>query len=1302
MAQLSDAILATLGASDPRKQSIPAALPAVTGQPAAAPPPLPPLGSAAPPATNFGGAIAQTVQQGLGQVQDMQTPAPITGVTPLNDTEKLVAQIREAQAFQQRMKGLQQQPAQVMQAEGMIAGSPEKMGEMGYSAGEPTANYIDWVGNALKKTSTTALEMVGGTLDRPRQAIAAIANSFAEGNQWDRALKAGLVSQKYWFHNPNYISWRDVLRTSGDSEGDKYNLPYFGETSQRDIMGTALDFILDPINIASIGASKGASVLAKSGEHLAPAGREVLADMVAANRVADSKMHRWLEYIGRPDLAAAAEKLAPEIRAAMEDPSKIKSIKSANPNIAKVMRDLDETIVKASSNGKLEMPHPDGPIKLADGRELPRKVNVLELNDFLRAKASDTLADHLSRNPELAKGLTDPGGLKLFGKTVLPGRPITQGIKSGAKAATDALMGGAERTGRQVEGISDNLFMRKAGESIPRAAEGVYGLGETVGKAFSTVWGLPPAFSRYLQTGFYSRFKGVESKFRLQLHSIFHGTSYADRVAITKAIDSGTIDELLAKTPRLSGAVEKMRHAQDELFAEEAARGLQDPAAYRDNYIYHSYRNTKQAKTVLLARKPNVPSASILDPSTYQRDFSTLAEAEVAGLYPEYDAGRLLSMRLMNGWRSVITHDFEKGVVEKFGYFTNIQDGLKIAAKAEGEAGSKVVQRTDDALLAGHITARDPETSWQIANQLAIEGSAKLDAIKILPDDAKRHFFRDRFAIAARRGGVKEMANVSGKYANFKQFWPKGEANSIINDTFQLPAINKFDGPHVPLPIPGMGTAILPQRIAKKVEEVMNTSVFSSNAGESLRGLLGLYDKAILNPFRKINTVIWPSFQFRNAYTNVIQSSMDIGLGVLNPATNFEAQAILRGGGKGVRVATRHGVISGEQAMHEFLRYGGMNTFYKRAQITTASAATSLADDVVKDLAALPGGHLTNIIPHPVNTMRNIGTDIENHSRFVHFLALRKDGLDPASAMEHVHQFLFDYDNLTPADRELFRRLLPFWPWMKFNTKLQAEMAIRKPYIVGNYLKAFRGLQEDSKHPERGYLERQLMPAYLRSEWGVRIGQGNAPQTIKYILGGDLPQNDINNIWAGDMPRTLNRLVQSMGPIADIGNALYAMAGGDNSVAKGIDSGAPAYPFLRELLNKKDEIGYKQMAEFIDLQSGFDNQGRAIVKANPAKLKSLAVVGLMDRPLRELSRFVNPSSDSWTSALARAFTGVHFVEINPGQLERAKIDKGSRRLSDWLKTLETQANALYIKQGASPEQDPFSYGNPLPPTEEPE
>ena len=89
---------------------------------------------------------------------------------------------------------------------------------------------------------------------------------------------------------------------------------------------------------------------------------------------------------------------------------------------------------------------------------------------------------------------------------------------------------------------------------------------------------------------------------------------------------------------------------------------------------------------------------------------------------------------------------------------------------------------------------------------------------------------------------------------------------------------------------------------------------------------------------------------------------------------------------------------------------------------------------------------LENFKPYQLGT--KAGASIEGTQRLVLFLEGLRNGKTIEESVENVNKFLFDYGDLTEAEKVWMKRVIPFYTYMRKNVPLQLEMMIDHPFVL--------------------------------------------------------------------------------------------------------------------------------------------------------------------------------------------------------------------------------------------------------------
>lgn len=287
-----------------------------------------------------------------------------------------------------------------------------------------------------------------------------------------------------------------------------------------------------------------------------------------------------------------------------------------------------------------------------------------------------------------------------------------------------------------------------------------------------------------------------------------------------------------------------------------------------------------------------------------------------------------------------------------------------------------------------------------------------------------------------------------------------------------------------------------PGEAVEGIEKYYKTFV----SDDATNQLLKFYDGA-LGIWKGTVTSIFPSFHIRNLTGNLW--NMYLG-GFKNPAKLLDAAEIQRG---------KELVVGGQKITRDLLETLGI------------TQTGQFGADVPKILeTALGKGNKLNNL-NPLKAGRAVGTVLEDNSKVAFFLDRMAKGDTIQQAAAQTRKYLFDYNQLTDFERNVMRRVVPFYTWMRKNVPLQLEQLVAQPGKFAVVSKALKGLNADLSEEDI-----QFMPDYIKEGLFAKTGQdeqGNPK--ITYSFG--LPFEDIGRLWRGSAGRTFEReAIGSMSP----------------------------------------------------------------------------------------------------------------------------------------------------------------------------
>jgi len=134
------------------------------------------------------------------------------------------------------------------------------------------------------------------------------------------------------------------------------------------------------------------------------------------------------------------------------------------------------------------------------------------------------------------------------------------------------------------------------------------------------------------------------------------------------------------------------------------------------------------------------------------------------------------------------------------------------------------------------------------------------------------------------------------------------------------------------------------------------------------------------------------------------------------------------------------------------------------------------------------------------------GELVEQNLRIPLFLAELSDGKTLDDAIKTVYRFHFDYapQAATEVERNVLKRIIPFYTWQKNVIPLLFEETIKSPGKMSSFYKAIRDADDGS-----GNIDRTLLPSYMEEDPAILAG-GSA------ITNLGLPPNQILNFFSGN------------------------------------------------------------------------------------------------------------------------------------------------------------------------------------------
>jgi len=145
----------------------------------------------------------------------------------------------------------------------------------------------------------------------------------------------------------------------------------------------------------------------------------------------------------------------------------------------------------------------------------------------------------------------------------------------------------------------------------------------------------------------------------------------------------------------------------------------------------------------------------------------------------------------------------------------------------------------------------------------------------------------------------------------------------------------------------------------------------------------------------------------------------------------------------------------------------------------------------------------------PIKAGANLGHRIESNARMAHYLGKLDEGYSAANAMLSVKKHLFDYSDLTTFERNVMRRIIPFYTFMRFNTPLQFQMFVTQPRKLLAANRVQQSIAAIGGDPDTDFSDKAL------SSWAVGAGD----QPLSKMLSNMITQGRGDPVVMGlDLP----------------------------------------------------------------------------------------------------------------------------------------------------------------------------------------
>ena len=287
----------------------------------------------------------------------------------------------------------------------------------------------------------------------------------------------------------------------------------------------------------------------------------------------------------------------------------------------------------------------------------------------------------------------------------------------------------------------------------------------------------------------------------------------------------------------------------------------------------------------------------------------------------------------------------------------------------------------------------------------------------------------------------------------------------------------------------------IPEEVGKYLSQY-SKAIFSDDATRTFfKGVVG-YD-SILNLWKGHATYVNLGFHGRNFMSNLFQLYLKDGASAISYTAHRDVIRALRGKEGSFKIGAQGQEITYDQFMDMAKRHNVHGTGWTSTDIESIAADVADVKNVGRE-GSITGQNVLGGAKEAAKTVgrainpasqgnigfragRKVGSTIENEARLVGFYNdLVRTGNEMYAA-QRTKKFLFDYNDITHFEKQVMKRIFPFYTWMRKNVELQFEQMMKQPGKYGNIERFKHALEQAS--PEH---DPRWAPKYFPEIYAIR------------------------------------------------------------------------------------------------------------------------------------------------------------------------------------------------------------------------
>lgn len=312
--------------------------------------------------------------------------------------------------------------------------------------------------------------------------------------------------------------------------------------------------------------------------------------------------------------------------------------------------------------------------------------------------------------------------------------------------------------------------------------------------------------------------------------------------------------------------------------------------------------------------------------------------------------------------------------------------------------------------------------------------------------------------------------------------------------------------------IDGEVSGYVPKEIAEELNEFVDPSKSTLDDAAKAMGF-----DWVTSLFKGYVTSLFPAFHVRNMIGNQFLNFTKFGTNAFDPRIQKRAADIALGRNLDAVLIAKDGtewtnakIIKAINNETDFLKEGAFGD----------------AEQLLRGIKQ--GGDFNPLSPNNValKTGRAVGTKLESQAKLVGVITALMEGKTIKQGIKEAEEALFNYGKITPFERSVMRRLIPFYTFARKNFELQLKTLATNPGRTAAQIKFIRGVGESVGDPLTEE-DKEGLPSWVVDSLGIKAGANEYGQAT-YLTGFGLPIEEFLQRFSGEKGIVWNAISSEM------------------------------------------------------------------------------------------------------------------------------------------------------------------------------